>query len=104
MAEQAQEQQSALQQYGVNLTEIAREGKLDPVIGRDAEIRRVQDYVSTLDKDESICVFVGAMARGLDNFADEFVDEKIGLSNYPLSASVACSKFCHGCEDVWGII
>ena len=70
----------------------------------DAEIRRVQDYVSTLDKDESICVFVGAMARGLDNFADEFVDEKIGLSNYPLSASVACAKFCHGCEDVWGII
>lgn len=47
--------------------------------------------------------FVGAMARGKDNFADEFVDEKIGLSDYPLSASVACSKFCHGCEDVWGI-
>lgn len=70
----------------------------------DAEIRRVQDYVSTLDDDESICVFVGAMARGQDTFADEFVDEKIGLSNYPLSASVACSKFCHGCEDVWGIM
>lgn len=69
----------------------------------DAKIRRVQDYVSTLDEDESICVFVGAMARGKDNFADEFVDEKIGLSDYPLSASVACSKFCHGCEDVWGI-
>ncbi|KAK6200012.1 Alpha/beta knot methyltransferase [Scheffersomyces amazonensis] len=69
----------------------------------DAEIRRVQDFVSTLDEDESICVFVGAMARGKDNFADEFVDEKIGLSEYPLSASVACSKFCHGCEDVWGI-
>lgn len=70
----------------------------------DAEIRRVQDYVSTLDDDESICVFVGAMARGQDTFADEYVDEKIGLSNYPLSASVACSKFCHGCEDVWGIM
>lgn len=69
----------------------------------DAEIKRVQDYVETLDEDESICVFVGAMARGKDNFADEFVDEKIGLSNYPLSASVACSKFCHGCEDVWSI-
>ncbi|ODQ80226.1 hypothetical protein BABINDRAFT_161196 [Babjeviella inositovora NRRL Y-12698] len=69
----------------------------------DAPVRRVQDYVETLDEDESICVFVGSMARGPDNFADEFVDEKIGLSNYPLSASVACSKFCHGCEDVWGI-
>lgn len=70
----------------------------------DAEIRRVQDYVETLDADESICVFVGAMARGQDNFADEYVDEKIGLSNYPLSALVACSKFCHGCEDVWGVM
>ena len=69
----------------------------------DAPVKRVQDYVLTLADDESICVFVGAMARGKDNFADEFVDEKIGLSDYPLLASVACLKFCHGCEDVWGI-
>lgn len=69
----------------------------------DAPVRRVQDYVTTLDDDESICVFVGAMARGKDSFADEFVDEKVGLLDYPLLASVACSKFCHGCEDVWGI-
>lgn len=69
----------------------------------DAKVRRVQDYVETLAEDESICVFVGAMARGKDNFADEYVDEKIGVSDYPLSASVACSKFCHGCEDVWQI-
>ena len=45
MAEQAQGQETALQQYGVNLTEIAREGKLDPVIGRDAEIRRVSQVL-----------------------------------------------------------
>lgn len=70
----------------------------------DAKVCRVQDYVSKLDEDESICVFVGAMARGQDTFADEYVDDKIGLSDYPLSASVACSKFCHGCEDVWGIM
>ncbi|ANB13159.1 Emg1p [Sugiyamaella lignohabitans] len=70
----------------------------------DAKVQRVQDYVETLDDDESICVFVGAMAKGKDSFADEFVDEKIGVSNYPLSASVACSKFCHGCEDAWGIM
>lgn len=70
----------------------------------DAPVIRVQDYIEKLAKDESICVFVGAMARGKDNFADEFVDEKVGLSNYPLSASVACSKFCHGAEDAWGIL
>ncbi|AET37327.1 18S rRNA pseudouridine methyltransferase Ecym_1069 [Eremothecium cymbalariae DBVPG len=70
----------------------------------DAPVVRVQDYVEKLDSDESICVFVGAMARGNDVFADEFIDEKVGLSNYPLSASVACSKFCHGCEDTWKIL
>ncbi|KAH3899591.1 probable Ribosomal RNA small subunit methyltransferase NEP1 [Saccharomycodes ludwigii] len=71
----------------------------------DSPVVSVQDYITNnLDKDESICVFVGSMARGADNFADEWVDEKIGVSNYPLSASVACSKFCHGAEDAWGII
>ena len=53
---------------------------------------------------ESICVFVGAMAKGSDDFADDLVDEKISISNYSLSASVACSKFCHAAEDVWNII
>ncbi|SCV03043.1 LANO_0G01794g1_1 [Lachancea nothofagi CBS 11611] len=70
----------------------------------DAPVVRAQDHIEKLADDESICIFVGAMARGKDNFADEFVDEKIGLSNYPLSASVACSKFCHGAEDAWGIM
>ena len=31
----------ALQTYGTDLTQMARDGKLDPVIGRDDEIRRV---------------------------------------------------------------
>ncbi|GMG39510.1 unnamed protein product [Ambrosiozyma monospora] len=70
----------------------------------DAPVIRTQDYINKLDDDESICVFVGAMARGKDTFADEYVDEKIGLSEYPLSASVACSKFCHGAEDAWNIM
>jgi ATP-dependent Clp protease ATP-binding subunit ClpA len=34
------EEESALEKYGVDLTERARAGKLDPVIGRDAEIHR----------------------------------------------------------------
>ena len=42
--------------------------------------------MTTLDENESICVFVGAMARGKDNFADEFVDEKLVflIIHYPL--------------------
>lgn len=41
-----------------------------------------------------MAVFVGAMARGKDDFADAYVDEKIGVSQYALSASVACGKVC----------
>ncbi|CZR57829.1 nucleolar essential protein 1 [Phialocephala subalpina] len=70
----------------------------------DEKVMKVREYVEGLKEDESICVFVGAMAKGSDNFADQFVDEKISISNYSLSASVACSKFCHAAEDVWGII
>ena len=44
------------------------------------------------------------MAHGEDNFADEFVDEKISISEYSLSASVACGKFCCSLEDLWGIV
>ncbi len=70
----------------------------------DAEVVRVRDFIDSLSENESICVFVVAMAKGPDNFADKYVDEKISISNYGLSASVACSKFCHAAEDSWGII
>jgi rRNA small subunit pseudouridine methyltransferase Nep1 len=70
----------------------------------DSSLVRVRDWVEGVEPEESICVFVGAMAKGADTFADEFVDEKISISNYSLSASVACSKFCHAAEDVWGIL
>lgn len=70
----------------------------------DAPLVRVRDYIDTLNPQESCCVFVGAMARGADTFADEMVDEKISISNFSLSASVACSKFCHAAEDSWDVI
>ncbi|KAK6443627.1 18S rRNA pseudouridine methyltransferase [Oleoguttula sp. CCFEE 5521] len=70
----------------------------------DAEVVRVRDYIHDLGPKESVCVFVGAMAKGTDNFADQFKDDAISISNYSLSASVACSKFCHAAEDVWDII
>jgi rRNA small subunit pseudouridine methyltransferase Nep1 len=70
----------------------------------DAEVVRVRDYIADLGPKESVCVFVGAMAKGTDNFADQFKDDSISISNYSLSASVACSKFCHAAEDVWDII
>lgn len=69
----------------------------------EAPVTNVRDYIQGLGNNQSICVVVGAMAKGADDFADGWVDEKIGVSNYSLSASVACSKFCHGAEDVWNI-
>jgi len=58
----------------------------------DAPIQRLSKYLPTLPTTHNIAVFVGAMARGKDDFADAYVDEKIGISEYPLSASVACGK------------
>ena len=70
----------------------------------EAPVVRVKDYIADVGERESICVFVGAMAKGRDDFADGIVDDRISISNYSLSASVACSKFCHAAEDIWNII
>lgn len=51
-----EEQKSALEQFGVNLTEIAKSGKLDPVIGRDAEIRRVSQVLSRRTKNNPVLI------------------------------------------------
>lgn len=53
---QPEEQKSALEQFGVNLTEIAKAGKLDPVIGRDAEIRRVSQVLSRRTKNNPVLI------------------------------------------------
>ncbi|WP_448811626.1 ATP-dependent Clp protease ATP-binding subunit [Agromyces bauzanensis] len=50
------EQQSALEQYGVNLTDLAKAGKLDPVIGRDAEIRRVSQVLTRRTKNNPVLI------------------------------------------------
>jgi ATP-dependent Clp protease ATP-binding subunit ClpB len=50
------EQKTALEQYGVDLTEVARAGKLDPVIGRDAEIRRVSQVLTRRTKNNPVLI------------------------------------------------
>ena len=47
---------SALERYGVDLTAIARTGKLDPVIGRDAEIRRVSQVLTRRTKNNPVLI------------------------------------------------
>ncbi|PPG28748.1 ATP-dependent Clp protease ATP-binding subunit [Rathayibacter sp. AY2B9] len=51
-----QDEKSALEQYGVNLTAIAASGKLDPVIGRDAEIRRVSQVLTRRTKNNPVLI------------------------------------------------
>ena len=97
-----EKQKSALEQYGVNLTEIARSGKLDPVIGRDAEIRRVSQVLSRRTKNNPVLIGepgVGktAVVEGLaqrivaGDVPDSLKDKQ--LVSLDLSALVAGAKY-----------
>ena len=55
-SQSAEESYQALSKYGVNLNEAAREGKLDPVIGRDEEIRRILQILSRRTKNNPILI------------------------------------------------
>ncbi|MGA9524501.1 MAG: ATP-dependent chaperone ClpB [Myxococcaceae bacterium] len=92
----------ALEKYGRDLTELARKGKLDPVIGRDEEIRRVVQVLSRRTKNNPVLIGepgVGktAIAEGL---ARRIVDGDVpeGLKNkrivaLDLGAMVAGAKY-----------
>src|ERR671923_2982378 len=51
-----EESYQALERYGRDLTEVARQGKLDPVIGRDEEIRRVMQVLSRRTKNNPVLI------------------------------------------------
>jgi rRNA pseudouridine-1189 N-methylase Emg1 (Nep1/Mra1 family) len=71
---------------------MTQQAALPTALSGDAPTVRLSHYLSALPATHSIAVFVGAMARGRDDFADGVVDEKISISEYALSASVACGK------------
>jgi ATP-dependent Clp protease ATP-binding subunit ClpB len=54
--QQQQEQKKPLQLYGRNLVELARSGKMDPVIGRDQEIRHVIRILSRKTKNNPVLI------------------------------------------------
>lgn len=56
MNQQQEEQKSALERFGIDLTEVAKSGKLDPVIGRDSEIRRVSQVLSRRTKNNPVLI------------------------------------------------
>ncbi len=53
---EAESTYEALEKYSVDLTQTARDGKLDPVIGRDAEIRRVVQVLSRRTKNNPVLI------------------------------------------------
>jgi len=100
--EQQGDQKSALEQFGQNLTKIAAEGKLDPVIGRDAEIRRVSQVLTRRTKNNPVLIGepgVGktAVVEGLaqrivaGDVADSLKDKQ--LISLDMAALVAGSKY-----------
>ncbi|KAI8823722.1 Alpha/beta knot methyltransferase [Fimicolochytrium jonesii] len=65
---------------------------------------RLGPYVTSLPSDEPVVFFIGAMAHGSDNWVDDIVDDKISVSEYPLSASVTCGKLTCAFEDLWNVL
>src|SRR6185295_2504079 len=52
----AEDKYQALKRYAKDLTELARRGKLDPVIGRDEEIRRVMQVLTRRTKNNPVLI------------------------------------------------
>ncbi|MGZ5414239.1 MAG: ATP-dependent chaperone ClpB [Aeromicrobium sp.] len=55
-SQDAEDTYQSLEKYGIDLTAVARDGKLDPVIGRDSEIRRVIQVLSRRTKNNPVLI------------------------------------------------
>ena len=63
--------QKPLEKYGRNITDAAKEGKIDPVIGRDDEIRSITRILSRKTKNNPVLIGepgVGKTALAIDTF------------------------------------
>ena len=97
-----EEKYQALEKYGRNLTDLARKGKLDPVIGRDDEIRRVIQVLSRRTKNNPVligepgvgktAIVEGLALRIVNGDVPEGLKEK-RLVALDLGALVAGAKF-----------
>src|SRR5436190_4029857 len=106
--ENPEEKYQALQRYSRDLTELARKGKLDPVIGRDEEIRRVIQVLSRRTKNNPVLIGEPGVGKTaiVEGLAQRIVagDVPEGLKGKRLlaldiSAMVAGSKYRGEFED-----
>lgn len=98
----AKEKNSALEAYSMDLTQMAREGKLDPVIGREDEIQRVVQILSRRTKNNpcligepgvgKTAVVEGLAARIAEGTVPDTIRDK-RLMTLDLSGMVAGSKY-----------
>ncbi|HOX44983.1 MAG TPA: ATP-dependent chaperone ClpB [Myxococcota bacterium] len=106
--EHAEERYQALERYGRDLTDLARKGKLDPVIGRDDEIRRVMQVLSRRTKNNPVLIGEPGVGKTavVEGLARRIVDRDVPktlldkrLVALDLGALVAGAKYRGEFED-----